>query len=134
MMPITVGMALLLLFSTSCRKSGQQPNLHDRIGAADTSKYCRLPDACFNPFVVAVDGGYDVTTFLGSKPQHAHIPTKEVTRYLQALPMQAWPRGPSIEVSLTDFSIDQHAVEQNFYAAQQLFRSMGLEVHVRPAG
>jgi len=32
------------------RAHGQHPNLHDRITAANTSKYC-LPDACFNPHV-----------------------------------------------------------------------------------
>jgi len=36
--------------------------------ATDTSKYC-LPDACFNPHVLAVETGYDVTTFLGAKPK-----------------------------------------------------------------
>jgi hypothetical protein len=70
--------------------------------AAQTSQYCRPPDACFNPHVLAVEDGYDVTTFLGSKPQHAQIPAQDLAKYLQALPMQAWPRGPSIAISPTD--------------------------------
>ena len=130
---LTVGLALCLLAS-SCRKSGQEPNLHDRIMAAHTSQYCRPPDACSNPHVLAVEDGYNVTTFLGSKPQHAQVPAKDLAKYLQGLPMQAWPRGPSIAISPTDVVTDQHAVEQNLYAAQQLCGSMGLEVQVLPGG
>jgi hypothetical protein len=125
----TVGVALCLI-PVSCR---QNVNLRDRITAADTSKYC-LPDACFNPHVLAVETGYDVTTFLGSKPQHAHVPTKSLVKYLQSLPMQVWPRGPSIAISPTDDVTDQHAVEQNLLAAQEVCRSMGLQVQVLPGG
>ena len=132
LMSLSVGMALCM--ASSCRNSGQEPNLHDRIVAAHTSQYCRPPDACFNPHVLAVESGYDVTTFLGARPQHAHVPAKDLVTYLQALPMQAWPRGPSIGVSPSDVVTDQHAVEQNFDAAQQLCRSMGLEVQVLLGG
>jgi hypothetical protein len=125
----TVGVFLCLIFA-SCR---QNANLHDRIVAADTSKYC-LPEACFNPHVLAVESGYEVTTFLGSKPQHAHVPTKSLAKYLQSLPMQVWPRGPSIAISPTDVVTDQRAVTQNFDAAQQVCRSMRLEVQVLPGG
>src|ERR1700741_4115791 len=121
----TLGVALCLI-PVSCR---QQANLRDWIIAADTSKYC-LPDACFNPHVLAVETGYEVTTFLGSKPQHAHGAAKDLAKYLQALPMQVWPRGPSIAISPTDVVTDQRAVAQNFYAAQEVCRSMGLEVQV----
>ena len=121
----TVGVFLCLIFA-SCR---QQTNLHDRIISADTSKYC-LPDACFNPHVLAVENGYEVTTFLGAKPQHAHVSARDLAKYLQSLPMQVWPRGPSIAISPTDDVTDSHAVEQNFYAAQQVCRSIGLEVQV----
>jgi len=122
---------VVCLTSASC---GQNANLHDRIIAADTSKYCRLPDACFNPHVLAVETGYEVTTFLGSTPQHAHVAAKGLAKYLQSLPMQVWPRGPSIAISPTDVVTDQRAVEQNFYAAQQVCRYMGLEVQVFPGG
>jgi hypothetical protein len=84
--------------------------------------------------VLAVENGYDVTTFLGSKPQHAHVAAKDLAKYLQALPMQVWPRGPSIAISPTDDVTDQHAVEQNVLAAQQVCRSMGLQVQVLPGG
>ena len=125
----TVGLALCLI-PVSCR---QNVNLRDRIIATDTSKYC-LPDACFNPHVLAVKNGYEVTTFLGAKPQHAHVPTEGLAKYLQRLPMQVWPRGPSIAISPTDVVTDQRAVEQNFYAAQQVCRYMGLEVQVFSGG
>jgi hypothetical protein len=125
----TVGMALCLI-PVSCR---QNVNLRDRIVAANTSKYC-LPEACFNPHVLAVETGYEVTTFLGSKPQHAHVAAKGLAKYLQSLPMQVWPRGPSIAISPTDDVTDQHAVEQNVLAAQQVCRSIGLQVQVLPGG
>jgi hypothetical protein len=133
LMFVSVGLVLCLL-ALSCRKSGQEPNLHDRIMAAHTSQYCRPPDACSNPHVLAVEDGYNMTTFLGSKPQYAQVPAKDLAKYLQALPMQAWPRGPSIAVSPTDDVTDQHAVEQNLHGAEQLCRSMGLEVQVLPGG
>jgi hypothetical protein len=60
LMPLMFGVVLCVTSSTC----GQKANLHDRIIAANTSKYC-LPDACFNPHVLAVETGYDVTTFLG---------------------------------------------------------------------
>ena len=125
----TAGVFLCLIFA-SC---GQNVNLHDRIVAADTSKYC-LPDACFNPHVLAVESGYEVTTFLGSRPQHAHVTAKGLAKYLQSLPMQVWPRGPSIAISPTDDVTDQHAIEQNFLAAQKVCRSMGLQVQVLRGG
>ena len=133
LIPLAVGMVLSLV-SSSCRKSGEEPNLHDRIVAAHTSQYCRLPNACANPHVLAVESGYYVTTFLGSKPQHTQVAVKELAKYLQALQVQDWPQGPVITVSPTDVETDPHAVEQNFYAAQQICRSMGLEVQVRPGG
>ena len=126
---VTAGVFLCLIFA-SCR---QNANLHDRIVGAGTSKYC-LPDACFNPHVLAVENGYDVTTFLGAKPQHVHVAAKGLAKYLQSLPMQVWPRGPSIAISPTDDVTDQHAVEQNVLAAQEVCRSMGLQVRVIPGG
>src|SRR5215472_8600955 len=118
----------------TCQGCRHKHHLHDRIVAADTSKYCRLPDACFNPHVLASESGYDVTTFLGSKPQHAHVSPRDLAEYLESLPMEVWPRGALIAISPTDDVTDQRAVAQNFYAAQQIFRSLGLQVEVRPGG
>src|SRR5579863_7190607 len=128
-----LGVAVCLLAS-ACRKSEQQSNLRERIEAANFSQYCHPPDGCFNPEVLAVDNGFEVTTFLGSRPQHGHVPAKYLGAYLNALPMQAWPRGAMIGVGPTDDSADPHTVEQNFEAARQLCGSMGLEVRVRPGG
>lgn len=122
------------LVAMSCKKNGHEPNLRDRILAAHTSQYCRPPDACSNPHVLAVENGYEVTTFVGSKPQYAHVAAKDLATYLQALPMQVWPRGPSIVLSPTDDVTDQHKVEQNLHAAQQICAYMGLDVQILPGG
>lgn len=45
-----------------------------------------------------------------------------------------WSRGPLIEITPTDDVSDEKAVYRNFNAAQQICRSMGLEVQVRPGG
>jgi hypothetical protein len=129
-----VSLTIGLTFCLSCLSCKKGPNLHDRIVAANTSQYCRMPDACFNPHVLASDRGYHVTTFIGSKPQVALVSANELGKYIQSLPMQAWPRGASITISQTDFFIDEHAVEQNFYNDEKLCRSMGLEVKVGLAG
>jgi hypothetical protein len=121
------------LLASSCGTSGKKSNLHDRIVAARTSQYC-APDACYNPSVLALETGYNVTTFVGSKARHANVPTMELAKYLESLPMQAWPRGPLIEITPTDDVTDQHALYRNFYGAQQICRSMGLEVQIRPGG
>lgn|SRR6185437_4234131 len=127
-------MAVLVLLVPGCRKNNKLPSLHDRILAANTSQYCHSPDACFNPSVLAVEDGYFVTIFKGNKIEHAHVPAKDLARYLQELPMQAWPQGPSITVSPSDDVIDGNAVQQNFQVAQQLCRSLGLKVEVRLGG
>jgi hypothetical protein len=130
---ITFGLSLGLLVS-GCSKGHKELNLHDRIVAADTTRYCGADGRCFDPQVIADSSGFDVTTFIGRKLQSNHVPAKDLASYLQALPMEAWPGGPSVIVSLTDVDTDPHAVEQNFNVAQQACRSLGLEVHVRPGG
>ena len=127
-------MTVLAVLALGCRKSDKLPSLHDRIIAAKTSQYCHSPDACFNPSVLAMEDGYFVTTFQDNKSRHAHVPAAKLARYLQELPMQAWPKGPSIVVSLSDDVTDGKAVLQNFQLAQQLCRSLGLELDVRPGG
>lgn len=118
----------------TCLSCRHKSHLHERIVAADTSKYCHLPDACFNPHVLAVENGYDVTTFLGSQPQHAHVSSRDLAEYLESLPMEVWPRGALIAISPTDDVTDQRALARNFYAAQQICRSLGLQVQVLPGG
>jgi hypothetical protein len=121
------------LLVSSCRRD-VKPSLRDRILSASTSQYCRPPDACFNPHVLAVEDGYYVTTFQGAKPQYVHVPIKKLAKYLLDLPMQAWPRGPSITITPSDDVTDGRAVQENLQAAQQLCRSMGLEVEIGRGG
>jgi len=131
-MSLSIPLALCIL-GTDCRHT-QQVNLHDRITSAQTNRYCHLPDACSNPHVLAVENGYEVTTFLGSKSQHAHVSAEALAAYLQSLPMQVWPRGAVVEMSPTDVVIDGKAVQRNLVAAERVCRHMGLEVHVLPGG
>lgn len=121
------------LLAASCRKTEAEPSLRDRILAANPSQYC-LPNACFNPLVLAVEDGYYVTTFAGAKPQYLHVSPKDLSKYLQRLPMQAWPQGPKISISPSDFEIDGKAVARNLETAQQICQSLGLDVQVRPGG
>jgi hypothetical protein len=133
MITLVAGITFSILLS-SCRKNGKEASLHDRIVSGRTSQYCQLPDACFNPDVLALEDGYDVTSFQGAKPQSAHVPVQKLAEYLQDLPMQAWPRGPIIAISPSDDVSDGHAVQENFQSAQQVCRSMGLEVRIRFGG
>jgi hypothetical protein len=123
-----------LCLTLSCGKMANAPSLHDRLLAASSTQYCRVPDACSNPHVLAVENGYEVTTFLGSTPQRAHVPIAKLAQYLDALPTRAWPRGPTIDISPTDVATDLHTVAQNLSAAEQVCRSLGLAVHVWPGG
>ena len=122
------------LIAWSCGTSGKTLGLHDRIVAARTSQYCRAPGACYNPIVLALETGYDVTTFVGSEPKRASVPPSELAKYLESLPMQVWPLGPMIELTQTDEVTDAPTLYKNFSRAQQICRSMGLEVQVRPGG
>jgi hypothetical protein len=118
----------------SCGTSDKVLNLHDRIVAARTSQYCRAPGACYNPIVLALETGYDVTTFVGSEPKRTSVPPAELAKYLESLPMQVWPLGPMIELTQTDMVTDAPTLYRNFSSAQQICRSMGLDVQVRPGG
>jgi hypothetical protein len=129
---IAIGTAVC--FISGCRNASESFNLRQRIIAAQTVQYCHLPDACVNPHILAIESGYEVTTFLGSKPQYAHVPAEELARYLSGLAMQVWPKGPSISISPTDDISDWHAVDENLRAAQHLCLSMGLDVKILPGG
>jgi hypothetical protein len=124
----------ICLLASSCGTSGKKLNLHDRIVAARTSQYCSAPGACYNPIVLALETGYDVTTFVGSEPKRASVRPADLAKYLESLPMQVWPLGPMIELTQTDVVRDAPALYRNFSSAQQILRSMGLEVQVRPGG
>jgi hypothetical protein len=124
----------ICLLASSCGTRGNALNLHDRIVAARTSQYCRTPAACYNPIVLTLETGYDVTTFVGSTPKRASVPPAELAKYLESLPMQVWPLGPMIELTQTDEVSDAPTLYRNFNNAQEICRSLGLEVQVRPGG
>ena len=131
----SAGWAIIICFLASgCGTSGKALNLHDRIVAAHTSQYCSAPAACYNPIVLALETGYDVTTFVGSEPKRASVPPTDLAKYLESLPMQVWPLGPMIELTQTDEVSDAPRLYRNFSSAQQICRSMGLDVQVRPGG
>jgi hypothetical protein len=129
------GWAIVIWFvASSCGTSGKTISLHDRIVAAHTSQYCGAREVCYNPIVLVLETGYDVTTFVGSTPKRAQVPPAELEKYLESLPMQVWPLGPMIELTQTDEVTDAPALYRNFNNAKQICRSMGLEVQVRPSG
>jgi hypothetical protein len=133
--PILVPVVVIAAFSLPTyagQESGAEPNLHDRIMAADTFQYCRT-SACSNPQVVAVENGYVVIAFPESERQFAYVRTNELADYLQALPEQAWPLGPRISLSQTAKITDRRAVKRSFRVALRVFRSLGLEVQI-PSG
>jgi hypothetical protein len=137
--PFLLASASWLLYAAicltlSCGKMERASSLHDRLVAARSTQYCRVPDACFNPHVLAVENGYEVTIFFGSTPQYAHVPTGRLAQYLDALPARVWPRGPTIDISPTDVGTDFHAVAQNLSRAERVCRSMGLAVQVWRGG
>jgi len=129
---LAIGTAICVI--SGCGNVSERVNLRERIVEAHYVQYCHLPDACFNPHILAVESGYEVTTFIGSKPQYVHVPTKDLAKYLSGLSMRVWPEGPLIRISPTDDVTDWHAVEENLRAAEHLCHSMGLDVKILPGG
>src|SRR5262249_8047915 len=123
---------ICLCFAASCKRN--HASLHDRIVAAKTSQYCRMPDQCSNPNIFAWEKGYTVTAFINGKLQTSQVANTSLGQYLESLPMQAWPRGSIVTISLSDDVFDANAVRSNLLGAQQLCRAMGLEVKMIPAG
>jgi hypothetical protein len=125
----------LILLLTACKSRPQlAPDLRARIAAASASQKCHSPDECFNPNILAVENGYFITTVSGAKPQPARVRVEALRDYLVGLPMSAWPRGPSIEITPTDDVTDGQAVQRNLEEAQHICRSLGLDVEIRPGG
>jgi hypothetical protein len=124
----------MCVIAGSCGTHGKPLNLHDRIVAARTSQYCSARAACYNPIVLALETGYDVTTFVGSTPKRANVPPAELSKYLESLPMQVWPLGPKIELTQTDVLTDAPTLHRSISSAERVCRSMGLEVQVLPGG
>ena len=126
---------LTALMLTACRtKREEAVDLRGRITAARTGQYCHVPDACFNPHILVLEGGYDVTTFEGNRPQHAMVRPEGLRDHLQSLPMSAWPQGPMILISPSDDVIDGSAIKKNLDEAERVCHSLGIDVEFRPGG
>ena len=124
--------ALFLL--ASCNSAdNRELALRNRIVAGRAEQYCR-PDACFNPSILATENEYDVTVFAGSQPALARVQLNKLRSYLLALPLTAWPRGPVIVITPTDFVEDGQAVQRNLRQAEAVCRELGLAVQIRPGG
>jgi hypothetical protein len=126
---------VLVLALAACRtKSHDRSDLGAQITAANSSQYCHSPDACFNPQILVLENGYDVTIFAGNNPRHTMLRTEALREYLMGLPMSAWPRGPIIEITPTDVITDSNSVEKNVEQARRICRSLRLDVQFRPGG
>jgi hypothetical protein len=121
---------------SACKKTKtpQQIDLRARIAAAKTAQYCHSPSACFNPSILVVENGYDITIFVGDKPQHETVPADALAGYLGSLPMNTWPQGPIILITPSDVVIDEKAIERNLKEAQRICNSLNLNVDFRPGG
>ena len=126
---------LLLAVLTGCKRNrGELLDLRARIINAKTSQDCHPTDACFNPIILVVENGYDVTTFAGNRPQHVQLRPEALREHLVALPMVAWPRGPMILITPSDVVTDAHALRKNLEEAKRICRSLSLDVEFRPGG
>jgi hypothetical protein len=94
-MRATASMVVLtLILAVACKTKSPEANLRTRITAARTSQYCR-PGACFNPYILAFEGGYLITSFAGRTPFCAAVHSGELEERLLALLMSTWPQGPT---------------------------------------
>jgi len=72
--------------------------------------------------------------FTGNQPQSAAVSAEALGEYLTALPMSAWPLGPIVGISPSDDVFDSQAIQKNLERAQQICRSLGLDVQFHPGG
>jgi hypothetical protein len=132
---LLVTSVLVLVVLDGCNRPGAaKPDLRTLILAANTAQYCHTREACLNPHILSLESGYVVTTFIDAKPQYWQVRAADLKDQLLGLPMSAWPRGPVITISPSDDVSAPKAVRQNFSAAQDLCRSLGLEVQIRRGG
>jgi len=117
-----------------CRNSIPPRTLRARILSAPSSQACGTPNACLNPHILAIEDGFVVTTFNGNQPEHARVSSNDLAKYLDELPIQAWPRGPSIDISPSDDSSNPDAVQRNVQSAKEVCGSLHLDVRVLMGG
>lgn len=132
--PLGAGVLLAVFLGACNQPRAAKPDLRKLILTANTAQYCHPQEACFNPHILSLESGYVVTTFIDAKPQYSQVRTADLEGHLLALPMSAWPRGPVITISPSDDVSDPKAVRKNFSAAQELCRSLGLDVQIRRGG
>jgi hypothetical protein len=94
---------------------------------------CHRAD-CVNPHILAVEDGYEITTFFEGAFTHQHVTENALSRFLLGLPMSAWPRGPEILITPTDVVDDGPRVQMRVRDAERICRELGLTATVRPGG
>jgi hypothetical protein len=133
--PRLIAILAFAVMLTACKKKPPVTlDLRSRIAAANPSQYCHKPDACFNPGILAIETGYVVTIFVGNKPQSTTLRAEALRDHLLSLPMSAWPEGPKAVISPSDDVYDSQAVYRNLKEAEQVCRSLGLDVETSPGG
>lgn len=125
---------LLAVTLSACNAKPRRIDLRARLAAAKTEQYCQSSSACFNPSILVLENGYDVTTFLVNRPKHETVRPDALASYLVSLPMTAWPQGPTIIITPTDDVIDGKAIERNLREAQRVCQSLNLRSEFRPGG
>ena len=131
---VTVLALIFIVTLSACKSTPQQIDLRARIAAAKTAQYCHSPRACFNPNILVVENGYDITIFVGDRPKHETVPADALAGYLVSLPMNAWPQGPTILITPSDDVIDGKAIERSLKEAQRICNSLSLNIDFRPGG
>jgi hypothetical protein len=107
---MVIGFILTFILALSaCETKPSHIDLRARIAAAKTDQNCQPSSACFNPSILVLENGYDVTIFLANRPKHEMVRADQLASYLVSLPMTAWPKGPTIVITPTDDVIDGKA-------------------------
>jgi hypothetical protein len=117
---------------STCKISESPSDLRTRILAGSVG--CNSAESCSNPFILADDDGFEVTTSVTGRFETARVRADRLRGHLLALPMSAWPLGTIVTISRTDFVEDEAVVEHNFAQAERVCRSLGLDVQIRPGG
>lgn len=131
---VTVLALTFIVALSACKRTPRQIDLRARIATAKTAQYCHSPRACFNPSILVVENGYDITIFDGDQPKHQTVPADALAAHLVSLPMNAWPQGAIIVITPSDDVIDGKAIERNLQEAQRICNSLNLHVDFRPGG
>jgi len=131
----TISAFILLVVASTCTSKVHEPvDLRARIIAANPPKDRHSPNARYNPVILVLDNGYDVTIFSADKPEHRAVHTNALGEYLLTLPMSVWPAGPNVIITPSDDVTDSHSLQKNVVEAEHICRSLGLDIQFRPGG